>query len=145
PLPDQGSFTDNKVSQMMERRCGSLDCHGAEGRPLRLYSQWGLRLSPSKDGTRVSGATTKAEQAANYEAVVGLQPEELSTCFQSKGAVFDTLQLLKKPIDIDGQGIRHKGGPVLRPTLTDPGWQCLYGWVSGTVDQTQCVQGSAVN
>lgn len=145
PLPDQDSFTKQHVSTMMEHRCGSLDCHGAQGRPLRLYSQYGLRLAPNKDGTRNSSATTSDEQTANYLAVIGLQPEELSTCFQSKGADFATLQLLKKPIDISGQGIRHKGGPVLRPTLQDPGWQCLYGWVSGQADQTQCDDGSKFN
>ena len=144
-LPTQNDFVSQKVSLMMEHRCGSLDCHGAEGRPLRLYGQYGLRLQPNKDGSRNSSPTTKAEQAANYQAVIGLQPEELSACFVSKGANFATLQLLKKPIDIQGQGIRHKGGPVLRPTLTDPGWQCLYGWVSGTVDPTQCQQGSQFN
>lgn len=145
PLPDEDSFVKSGVSTMMEHRCGSLDCHGAAGRPLRLYSQYGLRLAPNKDGTRVGGATTADEQTQNYLAVIGLQPEELSACFQSQGADFNTLQLLKKPLDIQGQGIRHKGGPVLRPTQQDPGWQCLYGWVSGKVDPTQCADGAKFN
>ncbi|MBK8258312.1 MAG: hypothetical protein IPK82_37295 [Polyangiaceae bacterium] len=31
------------VSEVLERRCGTLDCHGAIARPLRLYGNAGLR------------------------------------------------------------------------------------------------------
>jgi hypothetical protein len=143
-LPSEKSFTDGKVSLFMEHRCGSLDCHGQFGRPLRIYSEWGLRLKANDDGSRNTAATTADEQKANYQAVIGLQPEELSACFTSKGANFSTLQLLKKPLNISGNGIRHKGGQILRATLSDHGWQCLYGWASGTSYPDECAQASAV-
>jgi hypothetical protein len=48
------------VSEVMERRCGTLDCHGQPSRPLRIYSSIGLRLpEPSqpcpKDGKKCPG------------------------------------------------------------------------------------------
>ena len=42
--PDPVQFKDQGVSKFLERRCGTLDCHGQGGRPLRLYSGRGLRL-----------------------------------------------------------------------------------------------------
>lgn len=137
-LPDQKSFVESKVSLFMERRCGTLDCHGQPGRPLRLYSDWGLRLKPRDDGARNGAATTADEQRANYLSVVGLEPEAMETCFRTKGADRANFQLLLKPISIENGGIRHKGGPVLRPSNQDPGWQCLYGWVSGEVNKAEC-------
>lgn len=137
-LPDKASFIDNKVSLFMEVRCGGLDCHGQEGRPLRIYGQTGLRLRARDDGQRDNSPTTDEERTENYLSVIGLEPEAMAECFESKGENFATFQLLKKPLDIENDGIRHKGGPVLRPTQSDPGWQCLYGWVSDNVDATQC-------
>lgn len=32
-----------RVAEVLERRCGTLDCHGAASRPLRLYGNSGLR------------------------------------------------------------------------------------------------------
>jgi hypothetical protein len=143
-LPDRASFVDNGVSKFMERRCGGLDCHGQQGRPLRLYGQWGLRLKATETGERNGEVTTEEELTENYLAVVGLEPENLAACFASKGVEFATFQLLKKPLDIENQGIRHKGGPVLRPTQNDFGWQCLYGWASGQVDKKQCEEAAKV-
>lgn len=143
-LPDKQSFLTNDVSDMMEARCAGLDCHGQVGRPLRLYSSHGLRQKAKADGSRDNGPTTDGEKSDNYYAVVGLEPENLSVCFASKGQSFDTLQLLKKPLDIQGQGIRHKGGPVLKASDNDPGWQCLYGWASGSPDKKQCDDGAKI-
>jgi hypothetical protein len=143
-LPDKASFLDNNVSEFLEHRCGGLDCHGQVGRPLRLYGQWGLRLKEKDDGQRDTSPTTEDEKAENYLTVVGLEPENLAACFASKGVEFATFQLLKKPIDIEGQGVRHKGGPVLRPTQNDAGWQCLYGWVSGKVEKDQCDEAAKI-
>ncbi len=131
-LPDSKSFINNSVSKFMERRCGSLDCHGQRGRPLRIYSEWGLRLEPGQDGQHDKGPTTDKEKLENYYAVVGLEPENLAKCFaQDTGGDFTTFQLLKKPLSIENGGIRHKGGPVLGQNQNDRGWKCLYGWACG--------------
>lgn len=143
-LPDQKSFVDGKVSEYMEKRCGSLDCHGQEGRPLRLFSEWGLRLEADQNGQRVAKATTADERVANYRAVVSLEPEELSKCFESKGDDIVLLQLLKKPLGLENQGMRHKGGPVMTQAEDDNGWKCLFGWASGNVDATACAEASRV-
>jgi hypothetical protein len=145
PVPDKASFVDNGVSTFMERRCGSLDCHGQPGRPLRLYSEWGLRLKAKEDGSRDSSQTTEDEQNENYLSVVGLEPENLARCYKTKGEDRATFQLLQKPLGIEGGGIRHKGGAVIRDTQSDPGWLCLFGWASGgEVDKDQCAQGAKV-
>ncbi len=129
-VPDRELFLQANVSGFLEARCGSLDCHGSIGRPLRIYSQNGLRLDAADGGGRDRGPTTKAERIENYRAVIGLEPDEISKGVASGGAYLD-YQLIKKPIDIQGNGVRHKGGPVLSPSQSDPGWVCLTGWIEG--------------
>jgi hypothetical protein len=81
-----GGADFKKVSTVLERRCGTLDCHGSTFRPLRIYSQLGLRkpLLKGEDGAPAdydnyySGGgveTTPAELLDNYNSVVGLEPE----------------------------------------------------------------------
>ena len=41
--PSEADYVDY-VSPVLEKRCGTLDCHGQLGRPLKFYSQNGLRL-----------------------------------------------------------------------------------------------------
>jgi hypothetical protein len=121
----------------MEKRCGALDCHGQLGRPLRLYGSQGLRLRVTDSGLRDTSATTSDEQIENYRAVVGLEPEEISKSVQTN-ADYKDFMLFKKPLDIDSGGVRHKGGPVLRASQSDPGWGCLETWIRGHVDADQC-------
>lgn len=136
-LPDQNQFIDGGVSTFLEHRCGALDCHGQTGRALRLYSHDGLRLARPDGGARDQSQTTAAEQLENYHSVIGLQPEEMSKAYDSGGAYEDIL-LLQKPLDIEFGGVRHKGGPVLRKSASDPGWACLDSWIKGKVDAAQC-------
>ena len=137
-LPDRTQFTTS-VSPFMERRCGALDCHGQIGRPLRIFSQFGLRMKKGPNGTRDTNPTTAEELTANYFATVGLEPEDISDSLLTKGAFNDFL-LLKKPLSIEGGGVRHKGGPVLRSG--DVGFDCLYSWISGQVNAANCVEGA---
>lgn len=125
-LPDRDQFTTS-VSPFMEKRCGALDCHGQPGRPLRLYSQFGLRRDLTEAGARVTGPTTPQELTDNYFAVVGLEPEDVGT---------PSALLLLKPLDIEGGGVRHKGGPVLRKD--DDGYRCLSSWLAAEVDVANC-------
>ncbi len=39
------------VSEVLERRCGTLDCHGQSSRPLRIYGNAGLRRPEPDLGT----------------------------------------------------------------------------------------------
>ena len=134
-LPDKDQFINQGVDTFMQKRCGTLDCHGQKGRPLRIYSPTGLRLNDGPNGARDTRAIQPNESAANYYAVVGLEPEEISLCLTTQGAFTDFL-LLRKPLGIDQGGVRHKGGSVLRST--DSGFDCLLGWASGMVDPAKC-------
>lgn len=128
-LPDQAQFVQqNGVSDFLTLRCGALDCHGQIGRPLRLYSANGLRFADGPNGARVVGGTSEDEKKQNYLAVVGLEPEGISQVMVTEGEFIDIL-LFKKPLGIEGGGVRHKGGPVIR--FGDSGWDCLTSWASG--------------
>lgn len=137
-FPDRDAFKTH-VSPFLERTCGALDCHGQSARPLRLYSQLGLRLEARDGGARDTSPTNDRELTANYFAVVGLEPEDVSDAVVSQGAHRDFL-LLKKPLGIEGGGVRHKGGPVLR--LTDAGYECLASWLAGRVNVASCTAGA---
>lgn len=137
-FPNRDEFK-SAVSPFMEKRCGALDCHGQIGRPLRLYSQFGLRMKAGPNGTRDTSPTTDAELTENYFAVIGIEPEDISDSLLSQGAYNDFL-LLKKPLSIEGGGVRHKGGPVLRGG--DTGFDCLYSWISGKVNAANCADGA---
>jgi len=134
-LPDKDQFINQGVDTFMQKRCGTLDCHGQIGRPLRIYSPNGLRLNDGPMGARDTRGIQPNESSANYYAVVGLEPEEISLCLTTQGAFTDFL-LLRKPLGIDQGGVRHKGGSVLRST--DSGFDCLLGWASGMVDPAKC-------
>ncbi len=123
----------------MEKRCGALDCHGQIGRPLRIYSANGLRKNDGPNGARDTRGTQPDEQNANYYSVVGLEPEQISLSRVSEGA-YDDFLLLKKPLSIEGGGVRHKGGPVLRST--DSGFECMITWISGAVNKAKCEDGA---
>src|SRR6185503_19483134 len=40
---DADAYT-SEIHPLVEAKCASLDCHGAPGRPLRVYSEIGLRI-----------------------------------------------------------------------------------------------------
>lgn len=137
-FPDKEEFINGGVSAMMEARCGGLDCHGQVGRPLRLYSQRGLRLATPEQDLRDNRETTPEERLENYQSVIGLEPEGLSDSVRTKGE-YTNHQLLLKPLDdASGLGVRHKGGPVLQASKNDPGWQCLIGWIAGEPNRQAC-------
>ncbi len=112
------------VSAYMERRCGTLDCHGSISRPLRLYSRFGLRDPGAMD---VSGgsATTSGELALNYAAVCTLQPEATDAVVNGIGDP-ESLILLEKARGI----VAHKGGQIVTQGVS-PGDKCIAGWLRG--------------
>lgn len=131
PAPDDFPL----VSQLLERRCGTLDCHGQPGRSLRIYGRYGLRLpSKSTDPTYVPGGltpTTPDEIAANYHSACGLEPEKMADVVAKKAKV-DSLTLVRKPRLTEA----HKGGRLL-PANSD-GDKCLVSWIQGQVDIDAC-------
>ena len=93
-FPDEGSFTTNNVSLFLERRCGSIDCHGQIGRGLRLYSDRGLRL---EHGTPRSTTTTDDERKRTTSRC-GARAGDLAAGGAIEGGVH-RLQLFKKPLE----------------------------------------------
>lgn len=76
------------VGDFMVGRCGSLDCHGAPGRNLRIYGCDGLRLdadaSTSCDPRDLGGGpTTVPEYQATYRSILGLEPQLMSAVWSS--------------------------------------------------------------
>jgi hypothetical protein len=124
--PDYDAFAGNAmnagVHTFLERRCGTLDCHGQVGRPFRLFSQNGLRAN--NDSGVVSGdqPDTPQEVYSNYLSAVGLQPEEMSRVVAGDDPVTDLL-LVTKPTAME----THKGGQVI--SVGDTSYVCLTGWL----------------
>jgi hypothetical protein len=123
--PDYQAYHDN-VDAYLAQRCGTLDCHGQAGRAYRIYSRQGFRLTANDSGL-VSGQqpTSDAERMANFEAIAGLEPEELSRVMAAQGADDALLRWIwiRKPLKLE----RHKGGTVM--ATGDPGYDCVVGWL----------------
>lgn len=113
----------SQVDPYLGARCATLDCHGMAGRPLRIYSELGLRLRAELREQPI----TAEEQRLNVEAVAGLDPGV---------AALDHL-LLRKPLALAAGGIAHKGTQIWA-TRDDPGYRCLYGWMAATPDAAAC-------
>lgn len=140
--PDPAQFQTANVSLFLERRCGTLDCHGQPGRPLRIYGSHGLRLPNDAGRTPVTGDTSPEEIVANFRSVVALEPEEMSRVVASGGDDPTRLLLLRKPLGCvdppceSPHGERHKGGTLIGQG--DPAYVCLTSWLSGAADGAKC-------
>jgi len=132
-----GDPTNPGVHTFLEQRCGTLDCHGQEGRAFRLFSAGGLRLP--NDAGIYPGSTpdTPEEIAANYQSLVGLQPEQTSLVVSGLAAP-NTLLISAKPLALQ----THKGGQVLAPNGS--GEACLESWLVGQIDEPSCKAAAAV-
>lgn len=117
-----GSFRTNGVSRVIEKRCGSLDCHGSTARNLRVYSSSGLRL-PNDAGVAVgAGDTTLDEITANYQSLMTLEPEATNEVVSNNGDPYSLL-IVKKPLELE----RHKGGQSIR--RGDDAERCIVSWL----------------
>ncbi len=125
------------VEGFLEARCASLDCHGQVGRPLRVFSQNGLRIVDEAGNVSGGNGTTFDEMFANYTAAISVQPELTSQVFAG-GADPTSLLLMRKPL----QAERHKGGQII--VAGDDGYNCLYGWLVGVMDFDACKRASVV-
>ncbi len=122
--PDKQIFVDY-VSPLMERRCGTLDCHGSDFRPMRLYGELGLR-HPAETNRAGGNATTLGELEANYRAICAIEPEKISAVAGDPGGQsVNRLLLVRKGRGQEG----HKGGKVFNPF--DDADLCVVGWLRG--------------
>ena len=135
-----GDANNVGVSAFIEKRCGTLDCHGQVGRPLRIYGQRGLRiLNDAENYPGNDVPTTPDELLANFQSVVGLEPETMSNVVQFPAQYPPTdLLFIKKPELLES----HKGGQQVIPG--DDGDTCLKTWVEGMVNATACGNALAV-
>jgi hypothetical protein len=124
-------FQDFKsVSPLLEQRCGTLDCHGNDARPLRLYGQYGLRFLTEDDDPDViftgnlNAPTTPTELERNYFSVCGIEPEKL-VMVELGDATADSLTLVRKPRLAE----KHKGGRIWDQGKAED--RCLVGWING--------------
>jgi len=135
-----------RVSNVLERRCGTLDCHGSLARPLKIYGNGGLRIAtPEEIGNAVlaqeggvvpgGNGTTDPERDANYRSLCGLEPE-LTTLVIRGEALPEDLMVLRKaladPLDFE----KHKGGQLFKPG--GPGAVCLSCWFRGFPNVLEC-------
>lgn len=131
---DQGDAF-RPVSAVVERRCGTLDCHGAPARPMRVYGQYGLRKPLEEPETDYhSGGlapTSEAELVDNYRSLVGLEPE-IMTFVMKEDRPPEDLTLVRKPRLLE----KHKGGLVWNKG--DDGDACLINWITGKGDTVPC-------
>jgi len=127
--PDKTVFTTH-VSELMERRCGTLDCHGNTFRPMRLYGELSLR-HPQENNVTGGNATTQREQDANYRAICTLEPELVSEVASDPGGQsVNRLLLVRKARGTEG----HKGGKVFN--AFDDADLCVVGWLRGDSDKS---------
>lgn len=121
-IPVDGSGTLPAVSSYMERRCGTLDCHGSALIPMRLYGQFGRR-HPDEMNFPGGLGTTAAELEANYGTVCSVEPEKTAEQAQNLGQTADTLLIVRKARGTEG----HKGGTILKEG--DAADKCILGWL----------------
>jgi hypothetical protein len=135
PCPELEEF--KPVSNVLERRCGTLDCHGEYARPLRIYGQNGLRLATVEEldpGTAqtnetISGGkgTTDDEVELNWRSVCGLEPEKTAQVIFGQLAP-EELMILRKPLRLE----RHKGEQLFQQG--DNAAVCVSCWLRGFPD-----------
>jgi hypothetical protein len=127
------------VSAVVERRCGTLDCHGTLARPLRLYGQTGLRLFTQEEfndpalaaenGTTPGGsATTDEELEFNRRSICGLEPEKMQRVLNGETDA-NELMVMTKPLDEEVGGEFHKGGTLF--LKGGAGQVCFESWLRG--------------
>ena len=128
PPPTGADF--KPVGLFLVHRCGSLDCHGEIGRNLRIYGKEGLRLDPSNIP---GGALTTADELdADWQSVVGLEPELMNEVVAGGGMSPALLTFYRKPTGIE----HHKGGVLI--ASGDDQDNCILSWLAGSVDKTAC-------
>ncbi|HVW28279.1 MAG TPA: hypothetical protein VHC69_23110 [Polyangiaceae bacterium] len=134
--PNGSEAAFGAVADMLEHRCGSLDCHGQPARNLRVYGCEGMRLSiddVSICNPRLGGQkTTPDEHQATYRSLVGLEPTVMSEVVANHGADPELLTFVRKARGTEA----HKGGQLFTPG--DDQDTCVTTWLAGHTNNTAC-------
>jgi len=125
--PGDEAVYSAEVQDYVGLRCASLDCHGDQGRALRIYAKYGLR----ELATLREQDVAPTEVAANVRAFAAF----------ADGPPENNLALLKGLATSAG-GISHVGGDIWL-TTTDPGYQCILAFLSGQSNATACADALA--
>lgn len=113
------------VHPVVEPSCATLDCHGAPGRPLRLYAETGLRAS---DALRLDDAPISDDEIdANVLSFAAVDLDEPR---------LEHRLSLTKPLAEPAGGVEHVGGDVWLST-TDPSYRCVAGWLDGRAGEVE--------
>jgi hypothetical protein len=135
PVPDRATFPP--VSDLLDRRCGTLDCHGVTYRNLRIYGREGLRLAPTDRPSSKPGTTTVAEYDATFASLVGLEPELTGAVVTEGGARPERLTFVRKARGTE----EHKGLAIwAEGGLED---LCVTTWLAGKIDTATCTKALA--
>lgn len=136
-LPPVGSASFTDIQTFVGSGCGSLDCHGDPGRPLRIYSVYGLRLT-------VDLRTQSTIPASAPNPITTGEMARNSTSFAafSLDLPIDQHRALAKPLSEEAGGMAHKGGD-LWPSKEAPEYLCLRAWLDGAQDADACAQAAA--
>jgi hypothetical protein len=132
--PDESQFPP--VSDFLDHRCGTLDCHGQVGRNFRIWGCEGMRLDPNDvpycNRNQGGKSTTPAEYNATYRSLVGLEPTVMSQVIAGGGQDPELLTFVRKARGLES----HKGGTLITPG--DDQDNCITSWLAGKTDTTAC-------
>jgi hypothetical protein len=124
-----------RVNNVLEKRCGTLDCHGDPARPFIVYGQSAYRrpggeafdppLGPVIADEYYPGgeATTEFELLGTYQSICGLEPEKTDAVVKNAEPV-ESLTIVRKPRLQE----KHKGGQIWSIGSID-GDLCLLSWL----------------
>jgi hypothetical protein len=141
------------VSDMLDQRCGTLDCHGQTGRNLQMWGCSGMRLdpklAPSCSKLQGGGPSTVDEHFHTYRSLVGLEPNVISTVYAGcvdAGGVYppgsschpELLTFVRKARGTEA----HKGGQLISVLGVDGGPDpqdvCIVTWLEGQTNVQSC-------
>ncbi len=128
-VPDRASFP--AVSDLLDHRCGTLDCHGVTYRNLRIYGREGLRVATDARPSSLEN-TTAPEYDETYQSLVALEPETMSLVVSQGGAHPERLTFIRK-----ARGTEDHKGLAIWPE-GDPQDLCVTSWLAGHTDAAMC-------
>ena len=134
PVGSEAAF--GPVSDFLNHRCGTLDCHGQRQRNWVSWGCQGLRILDTDVSicSRAKGgrATTPEEHQATYRSLVGLEPVVMSEVVEQGGRQPELLTFIRKARGLEA----HRGGKLIDPG--DDQDECLTTWLEGRTNLTAC-------